>query len=136
MKDLIANRSPRALLASSQILVTSGEGASPLGPGASAVGEEGAGISTREASSISASSGALTWDDVSTGLGKSSGLVDKGVTRTTGSCLFGVELPEACPDVSNPTFNRSSLTSMVMLTSPSTFDRGGLTGLAIKVGGE
>ena len=80
--------------------------------------------------------GVLTWDDMSTGLGKSSSLVGKGVTRTTGSCLFGLELPEACSDMSNPAWDRSSLTSMVMLTSPSAFGRGGLTGLAVEVEGE
>ena len=111
-------------------------GASPLGPGILAVGEDRAGISSREVSSMSASLGALTWDDMSTGLGKSSSLVSKGVTRTTGSCLFGVELPEACSDVSNPTWDQSSLTSMVILTSPSAFGRGGLTGLAIEIDGE
>ena len=88
------------------------------------------GISSREASPISASSGVLTWDDVSIGQGKSSGLVGEGVTRTMGSSLFGVEFPDTCPDVSNPTSDRSSLTSMVMLTSPLTFGRGALMGLA------
>ena len=56
MKDLIASRSLRALLASSQRWVTSGGGVSLLGSGVSAVGE-GVGISSREASSISALSG-------------------------------------------------------------------------------
>ena len=89
-----------------------------LGLRASTVGEEGAGISSREASSISASLGVLTWDDVSTGWGKSSGLVGKGVTRTMGSHLFGVELPDTSSDVSRTAQDRSSLTPMVMLTSP------------------
>ena len=131
MEDLIASSSHRTLLASSLRWAVSEGGTPLLGPGVSAVGEEAAGISSREVSSITASSRALTWDDVSTGQGKSSTLVDEGGTRTTGSSLFGVEFPDACPDMSNPTWDRSSLTSMVMLTSLSTFGRGALTGLAI-----
>ena len=50
--------------------------------------------------SISASSGAPTWENVSTGLGKSSSFGGGGVAKTTGSSLFGVELPDACPEVS------------------------------------
>ena len=65
--------------------------------------------------------------------GKSSSLVGRGVTRTMGSSLFGVEFPDACPDVSNPSQDRSFLTPMVMLTSPSAFGRGALTGLAIRM---
>ena len=68
---------------------------------------------------ISASSGTLTWDDVSTGQGKSPSLVGAAVTRTMGSSLFGLEFPDMCPDMSSPTRDRSSLTSMVMLTSLS-----------------
>ena len=41
-------------------------GASLLSLGVLVEGKEVVGISSREASSISASSGALTWDDVST----------------------------------------------------------------------
>ena len=78
-----------------------------LGPGASAVGEEGVGNSSREASSMSASSGVPTWDAVSTGWGKSSGLVGRGVTRTTGSHLLGVELPDASSDVSRTAWDRA-----------------------------
>ena len=133
MEDFIASRSPRALLASSWRWAASGGGASLLDPGASIVGEEGVGISSREASSISALLGVFTWDDMSTGWGKSSGLVGKGVTRTIGSCLFGVELPDMCSDVSKTAQDRSSLTSVVMLTSPSAFGGGSLTGLAIRM---
>ena len=133
MEDLIISSSPRTLGASSQRWAASEGGASILGPGDSAVVEEAEGISLREASSISASSGVLTWDDVSTGQGKSSSLVGRGVNRTTGSSLFGVEFPDACPDVSHPTQDRSSLTSMVMLTSLSAFGRGAPTGLAIRM---
>ena len=39
-----------------------------LGPSALAVGEMAVGVSSRKASPILASSGALTWDDVSTSL--------------------------------------------------------------------
>ena len=38
----------------------------------------------------------------------------RGVTKTTGSSLFGMELPDVCPEVSNATQDRSSLTFMVM----------------------
>ena len=58
---------------------------------------------------ISASSGALTWDDMSTGLGKSPSLGDGGVSMTTGFSLFRVEFPDACPDMSNTAWDRSSL---------------------------
>ena len=131
MEDLVASSSPRPLLASFQRWAVGG--VPPLGPGVLAIGEETAGISSREAASISASSRVLTWDDVSTGQGKPSGLVGRGVTRTTGSSLFGVEFPDTCLDVSNHTWDRSSLTSMVMLTSPSTFGREALMGLRIRM---
>ena len=49
-------------------------GASLLGPGVLAVGEEVVVISSKEGSSISVSSGALTQDDVSTSLVRSSHL--------------------------------------------------------------
>ena len=132
MEDLIDSSSLKALLASSQRWAASEGGAPPLGPGVSDLGEEAVGISYREASSISASSGVLTWDDVSTGWGKSSGLVGRSMTRTMGSNLFGVEFPDACPDVSNAAQDRSSLTSMVMLTSLSAFGGGALMELAIR----
>ena len=128
MEDLIASSSPRALLASYRRWAASEVGTPLLGPGVSAVGEEADGISSREASSISASSGVLTWDDVATAQGKTSSLVGRGVTRTMGSSLFDV-----CPDVSNPTQDRSSLTSIVILTSPFAFSRGALMGLAIRM---
>ena len=75
----------------------------------------------------------LTWDDVSNGLGKSPGLAGIGVSRTMGSSLFGVEFPDVCQDVSNIAQDRSSLTSMVMLTSLCTFSRGALMGLGIRM---
>ena len=88
----------------------------------------------RGGSSSLPSSGAPTWEDVSTGLGKSSGLGGRSVPKSMGSSLFGVELPDACPEVSNTARDRSSLTSMVMLTCPSAFGRGGLMGLAVRMG--
>ena len=69
-------------------------GAPPLGPGVSAVGEVAVGISSREASAISASSGVLTWDDVSTGPERSLSLWGGGVSTTMGFGLFGVEFPD------------------------------------------
>ena len=55
---------------------------------------------------------------------------------TTGFSLFGVEFPDTCPDVSNTTRDRSSLTSMVMLTSLSAFGRVALMGLTVRVEGQ
>ena len=133
LDDLVVSNPPRALLASSQRWPTSAEGAPLLSPGILAVGEGAAGISSREASPISASSGALTWDDVSTGPGKFPSLVGGGARRTMGFSLFGVEFSDMCPDMSNLTWDRSSLISMVMLTSLSTFGRVALMGLAIRM---
>ena len=75
-----------------------------------------------------------TWEDVSTSLGKSSGLGGRGVTNTMGSSLFEVEPPNACPEVSNTGWDRSYLTSVVMLTCPSTLGGGALIGLAVRMG--
>ena len=108
----------------------------PLGTSVLAVGELAVGVSSREASPISASSRALTWDDVSTGLGKSPSLVGGCVSTTMGFSLFWVEFPDACPDMSNTAWDRSSLTSMVMMTSLSAFGRGALTGLGTWMGEE
>ena len=74
MDDLVASGSPVALLASFQRWSESSVGVLLLGPGVSTMGEGAAGISSREASPISASSGVLTWDDVSTGPEKSPNL--------------------------------------------------------------
>ena len=81
----------------------------PLDPGILAVGEGVVGISSREASTISALCGAFTWDDVSTGLEGSLSLWGRGVSMTTGFSLFGVKFSDTCPDMSNPTQDRSSL---------------------------
>ena len=74
IEDLITNQSPRALLAFSQRWAIFKGGALLLGPGVLTVEEEVAWISSGVGSSISVSSGALTWEDVSTSLEKSSGL--------------------------------------------------------------
>ena len=136
MDDLVASSSPRALLASSQRWPASLGGAPLLGPGVLVVGEGAAGISSREASPISASSGALTWDDVFTGQERSPSLWGEGVSMTMGFSLFGVEFIDTCPDAFNTTRDRSSLTSMVMLTSLSTFGRVALTEVAIRMEGQ
>ena len=60
MEDLIDSSSPKALLALSWRWAASEEGVPPLGPAVLAVGEEAVGISSREVSSISALSRALT----------------------------------------------------------------------------
>ena len=90
--DLVASSPPRTLLASSQRWPASVGGTLPLGPGVSAVGERPVGISSRKASAISASSGVLTWDYVSTVLEGSSSLWGEGVSTTMGFSLFGVKL--------------------------------------------
>ena len=58
------------------------------------MGEMVVGTSPREASAISTSSRALTWDEVSTGLGRSLSLWGGGVSMTTGFGLFEVEFPD------------------------------------------
>ena len=82
---------------------------------------------------ISASSGVLTCDDVSTGLERSPSLWGGGVSMTMGFSPFGVEFADACPDVSNTIQDKSSLTSMVMLTSLSAFGGVALMELAIRM---
>ena len=59
----------------------------------------------------------------------------RGVSKTTGFCLLGVEFSDTCPDMSNTAQDNSSLTSMVMLTSLSTIGRVALMGLAIRMEG-
>ena len=58
----------------------------------------------------------------------------RGVTKTMGSILFGVELSDVCPEVSNASQDRSALTSMVMLICPSALSGGALMGLAVGMG--
>ena len=94
MDGLVASSSPRALLAFSWRWLVSVGGVAPLGPGVSTVGEVTVGISSREASAISVSSGVLTWDDVSTGLERSLSLWGEGVSMTMGFGLFGVKFPD------------------------------------------
>ena len=123
MDNLIASSSPRALLASSQRRPASLGGAPPLGPGVSAEGKGAAEISSREAYPISVSS-------------RSPSLWGRGVSTTRGFSLFGVEFADACPDVSYTIQDRSSLTSMLMLTSLSTFGGVAFMGLAIRMDGQ
>ena len=94
MDDLVTSISPRALLAFSQRWFASVGEVPLLGLGASAMGEMIVGISSREASAISASSGALTWDDVSTSPEISLSLWDGGVSMDMEFGLFGVEFPD------------------------------------------
>ena len=56
------------------------------------------------------------------------------MAKTMGSSLFGVEAPNACPEVSDTAQDRSSLTSVVMLTHPFALGRGALMGLAVRMG--
>ena len=71
MDDLVANSSSKALLAFSQSWPMSAGRVMLLDLGATAMGEMVVGTSPNEASTILASSWALTWDEVSTGLGRS-----------------------------------------------------------------
>ena len=134
MDDLVASSSSRTLLALSQRWHVSVGWVLPLGPGVSAMEEMVVGTSSREASTISASSGALTWDDVSTGLERDLSLWGGGASMTTGLGLLGVKFPDTWPDVSNIAWDRRLLTSMVMLTSLSSFGGVVLRGLAIRMG--
>ena len=59
-----------------------------------AMGEMVVGTPSRDASAISTSSRALTWDEVSTGLGSSFSLWGGGVSMTTGFGLLGVKFPD------------------------------------------
>ena len=56
------------------------------------------------------------------------------MTRTTGSRCSGVELTEACPKVSSAAQDKSSLTSMVMLTCPSALRGQALMGPVVRMG--
>ena len=92
IEDLVANKCPRALLASSWSQVTSKEVASLLGPGILTGGEGEAWISSRVGYSSSASFGRLTREEVSTGLMQSSDLRSSGVAKARDPGLFRVEL--------------------------------------------
>ena len=128
MDDIVASSSPRALLAFIWRWPASLAGVLLLDPGVLAMCKGAAGIS--------ASSGVLTWEDVSTGQERSPNLGDRGVSMTMGFSLFGVEFPDACSDMSNTVCDRSSLSSIVMLTSLSAFGRGALMGLGTQIGEE
>ena len=94
MDDLVASSSSMALLAFSQSWTTSAGGVMLLDLGVTAMGEMVVGTSPNEASAISTSSGALTWDEVSTGLGRSFSLWEGSVSATIGFVLFGVGFPD------------------------------------------
>ena len=121
MDDLVANSYSKALLGFSWSWPTTVGGVTLLDLRATAVGEMVVGTSPNEASAISTSSWVLTWDEVSTGLGRSFCLWGGGVSMTTGFGLFGVESPDPWPDMSNIIQDRRLLTSMVILTSLSGF---------------
>ena len=132
--DLMASSSLRALLAFSQSWLVSVGGVPQLGSGVLAMGEMVVEISSREDSAISASSGVLIWDDVSTSPERSLSLWDGGVSTTMGFGLFGIEFPDMSPHVSNITLDRRFLISMVMLTSLSGLGGVVLRGLTIVMG--
>ena len=52
---------------------------------------------------------------------------------TTGCSLLGVELSDPWPDISSVAWDKRSLTSLVMLPSPSNFGGVDLWGLAITI---
>ena len=133
MDDLVASSSSRALLAFSWSWPTAAGGVSLLDLGVAAMGEMVVGTPPYEASTILTSSWVLTWDEVSTSLGRSFSLWGGGVSTTTGFGLFGVEFPDPWPDVSNTARDRRLLTSMVMLTSLSSFRGVVLRGLHIMI---
>ena len=118
MDDLVASSSSRALLAFFQSSAVSA-GVMLLDLVVMAMGEMVVGTPSRDASTISTSCRALTWDQVSTSLGSSFSLWGGGVSTTTWFSLLGVEFFDPWPVVSNITWDRRLLTSMVMLTSPS-----------------
>ena len=94
-----------------------------------AMGEMLVGIPSRNASAISA----LNWDEVSTSWSSSFGWWEGGIRTTTWCGLLRVELLDPWPDISSITWVKRSLTSLVMLPSPSDFGWGGLMGLAIRM---
>ena len=75
MDDLVASSSSRALLPFSQSWPTSVGGVTLLDLGVTAMEETVVGTSPREASAISMLPGTLTWDVVSTSLGRTSQLM-------------------------------------------------------------
>ena len=133
MDDLVASSSSRALLAFSWSWPMFAGGVMLLDLGVTAMGEMVVGISPNEASAILTSSVVFTWDEVSNGFGRSFSLWGGGLSMTTGFGLFGVEFPDPWPDLSNIAWGRRLLTSMVMLTSLSSFGGVVLRGLDIMI---
>ena len=91
-------------------------------------------ISSNIRSSISASFGVLTWEEVSTSLAGSSDLRGSTTAKARDPGLFGLELLDAGPGVSRTTWDRSSLTSMVILIWPSALGGKAQVGLPAQVG--
>ena len=127
MDALVVSSFSKALLAVawSSIVTTGGVTLSDLE--VTAMGEMLVGIPSRDASAISA----LTWDKVSTSWSSSFGWWEGGIRMTVGCDLLRVELLDPWPDVSSIAWDKRSLTSLVMLPSPSDFGRVDLWGLAI-----
>ena len=75
--------------------------------------------------------GVLTWEEVSTGLAESSSLRGSSVAKAREPGLFGVELLDALPEVSRVAWDRSSLTSMVILIWPSALGGKAQVGLLV-----
>ena len=89
MDDLVASSSSRALLAFSQSSAVSVGGVMLLDLVVMAMGEVVVGTPSRDASAILTSLRVFTWDEVSTSLGSSFALWDRGVSMTTGFGLLG-----------------------------------------------
>ena len=78
--------------------------------------------------------GVLICKEVSTSLSEFSGLRSSSVAKAREPGLFGVELPEAMPEVSRVAQDRSLLTSMVILIWPSALGGKAQVGLLVGVG--
>ena len=123
MDTLVFNRSSKALLAFAQSSTTSTRGVTLPVLETAAIGEMLAEMSSREASA----SLMLTWDEVSTSQSGPSGFQGGVVRTTTGVGLLGVEHLDSQLDASSIAWDRSLLTSVIIL--PSNF-RVDLCGLA------
>ena len=91
-------------------------------------------ISSNVGSSISASLGVLNWEEISTSLAGFSSLRGSATAKARVSGLSGVELPDAGPGVSRTAWDRSLLTSMVILIWPSALGGKTQAGLPAGVG--
>ena len=127
MDALVISSPLRVLLAFLQSSIASTRGVTLSDLEVTAMGEMLVEIPSRDASAIPA----LTWDEVSTGWSSSFGGWEGGIRMTTWHGLLGVELLDPWLDVSSISWDKKSLTSLVMLPSPSDFSRVDLWGLAI-----